>query len=81
MVRDSFATKQLCLKSDKIIIEEVSIKNQPFSIKVTCIYIVKLTSQQNFFEQGRGSRSKKGGGGDLFSTVSPPPERKTLIIK
>ena len=44
MVRDSFATKQLCLKSDKIIIEEVSIKNQPFSSKVTCIYIVKLTA-------------------------------------
>ena len=47
MVRDSFATKQLCLKSDKIIIEEVSIKNQPFSSKVTCIYIVKLTAKQN----------------------------------
>ena len=51
MVRDSFATKQLCLKSDKIIIEEVSIKNQPFSSKVTCIYIVKLPAQQKI-EQG-----------------------------
>ena len=76
MVRDSFATKQLCLKSDKIIIEEVSIKNQPFSSKVTCIYIVKLTAQQNFFEQGRGSRSKKGGGRPLQYGVPPPLKGK-----
>ena len=60
------------IKGDTKIIEEVSIKNQPFSIKVTCIYIVKLIAQQNFFEQGRGSRSKKGGGRPLQYGVPPP---------